>query len=244
MKTAGVVNASPAAAIFEPVTRVVDFLQRHGFRATILRFWVFVRRIFSNRMVLFYVDVQQSEISSVSLPQLLTVQRKTSPAEMRSDDWEKIVNFWNPPTTRRNMLDRFRHGASLWLIRSADQLAGYGWTMTGQTIEPHYHPLGSNDVHLFDFLVFPEFRGRSLNPLLVDYILAQMVQEGRIRAFIEVREWNKPQLRSLGKTKFQLLGVARKKSFFGQAFVEWIPEERARMVDQAQNQSNRAGRKN
>ena len=109
----------------------------------------------------------------------------------------------------------------MWLIRCEDQLAGYGWTITGRTIAPHYHPLGTNDVHMFDFLVFPEYRGRRINPSLVDHILNQLSAKGRTRAYIEVREWNHAQLISLAKTRFRLLGVARKVSLFGRTFVEW-----------------------
>jgi len=241
MKPANAVNTSSPMAIFEPISRVFAFFKRHGFRATLRRSWVFVQRMFSNRMVLFYLDFPKGEASSgTRLPQPLTAERKGSQAEMRAEDLEKIVNFWNPRMTQRNMTERFGQGASLWLIRWEGRLAGYGWTMTGHTIEPHYHPLGANDVHMFDFLVFPEFRGRNVNPSLVDFILDQMTQEGRNRAYIEVREWNKPQLQSLRKTKFQLLGVARKTSLFGRTFVEWMPDRRSGLTPEAKNHSNPA----
>jgi len=241
MKPANAVNTSTPIAIFEPVLRVLGFFKRHGFRATLLRSWVFVQRVFSSRMVLFYLDFPKDAASSgTRLPQPLTAERKASQAEMRIEDFEKIVNFWNPRVTLRNMTERFGQGASLWLIRWEGQLAGYGWTMTGHTIEPHYHPLGVNDVHMFDFLVFPEFRGRNVNPSLVGYILDQMTHESMGRAYIEVREWNKPQLQSLRKTKFQLLGVARKTSLFGRTIIEWMPDQRSGLAPETKNQSNPA----
>jgi ribosomal protein S18 acetylase RimI-like enzyme len=140
---------------------------------------------------------------------------------MSAADVDRIVNFWNPDLTRRNIEERFREGASLWLIRSEEHLAGYGWSLTGRTIAPHYHPLSANDVHLFDFLVFPEYRGRNINPSLVEYMLKRLAAEGCTRAYIEVREWNHAQLKSLGKTRFQRLGFARKVSLGGRTFVEW-----------------------
>ena len=45
--------------------------------------------------------------------------------------------------------------------------------------------------------------------------------ERRTRAYIEAAEWNHPQLQSLGKTGFSLLGIARKTSIFGCTFVQW-----------------------
>lgn len=241
MKPANAINTSSPMAIFEPISRLFAFFKRHGFRATLRRSWVFVQRIFSNRMVLFYLDFPKVEASlGAILPQPLTAERIGSQAEMSPEDSEKIANLWNPRVTQRNMTERFGQGASLWLIRWEGRLAGYGWTMTGHTIEPHYHPLGANDVHMFDFLVFPEYRGRNVNPSLVDHILNQMTQEGRSRAYIEVREWNKPQLQSLRKTKFQRLGVARKTSLFGRTFVEWMPDQRSLLAPEAKNHSNPA----
>ncbi len=212
------------ARFVEPISRLAAYGKRHGFRATLQRASLFVRRLFSsNRMVLFYCDFSVSGAPSpvTSLPDHLRVERKQSRDEMAAADWEQIVNFWNPELSQRDITERFHAGASLWLIRSDENLAGYGWTLTGRTMAPHYHPLGANDVHMFDFLVFPEYRGRKINPSLVDHILNQLAAEGRTRAYIEVREWNHPQLASLGKTRFRLLGIARKMSLFGRTFVEW-----------------------
>ena len=72
----------------------------------------------------------------------------------------------------------------MWLIKSAGKLAGFGWTLQGDTIEPHYFPLAQDDVHLFDFHVFPQYRGQGLNPFLVNYILHSLASESSGRAFI------------------------------------------------------------
>jgi ribosomal protein S18 acetylase RimI-like enzyme len=226
-------------ALFEPISRLIAFCKRHGLRATLERSVQFLRRLSSNRMVLFYIDLAKEDalLAAAILPDHLKVERRTSQAEISSQDWDKILNFWNPALCQRNFAERFQEGASLWLIWSGGELAGYGWTIKGCTIEPHYHPLGANDVHMFDYLVFPEFRGKNVNPSLVDYILHQMSGEGCTRAYIEVREWNKPQLNSLRKTRFQLLGVARKVSSFGRTIVEWSPRKHADSVQTATNQS-------
>jgi GNAT superfamily N-acetyltransferase len=182
------------------------------------------RLLSSDRFVLYYYDLVARGCSTSlarTLPDRLTVARITSQEEIDQQDWQKIINYWKPELTRRNFSERFRKGAAVWLIRSEGKLAGYGWTLTGRTIKPHFVPFGSNDVHLFDFLIFPEYRGRGINPLLVTHILDQLAAESRTRAYIEAAEWNHSQLTSLGKTAFHLLGVARKVSLFGRTFVEW-----------------------
>jgi len=234
--------------VVEPISRVAAYGKRHGIRATFERAGLFVSRLFnSNRMVLFYLDFPVDESSEdtdfpACLPDDLSVEVKHSREEIAPEDWERMLNFWNPDLCARSYPERFQQGASLWLIRSQGNLAGYGWTIVGRTLEPHYYPLGENDVHLFDFLVFPEYRGRNINPLLLDSILNDLAAQRRSRAYIEVREWNHPQLKSLAKTSFKLLGVARKATLFGITFVQWtdapvpIISKTARVSAKKQNQ--------
>ena len=82
-----------------------------------------------------------------------------------SQDLQEMTSFWNPKLAHGTSIERFETGASLWLIKSADKLAGYGWTLQGRTIEPYYFPLGKDDVHLFDFHVFPQYRGQGNKPV-------------------------------------------------------------------------------
>jgi GNAT superfamily N-acetyltransferase len=88
-------------------------------------------------------------------------------------------------------------------------------------MEPHYFPLGAHDVHLFDFHVFPRYRGRGMNPLLVRHILRRLAADGLGRAFIEAAEWNRAQLSSLGKTPFRRFGRARKWTVLRRTVVCW-----------------------
>lgn len=205
-------------------SRLVNYYTHHGCGATFSRILLFVRRLFSfPRMFLFYRDLTSwdSALITTNCSDDLRVERQINADQIDSRDLQQIVNFWNPGIYRQHVAERFERGASLWTIRSAGRLAGYGWTITGCTVEPHYFPIGPNDVHLFDFLIFPKYRGRRLNPLLVIHILDQMATEGRSRAYIEAAEWNRAQLTSLSKTGFRLFGTARKARFFGRTFVQW-----------------------
>jgi ribosomal protein S18 acetylase RimI-like enzyme len=178
-------------------------------------------------MVIFYYDFPPpcKRVISDPIPAEFTVDRKNAQDEMNQADLGRILNFWNPEIARRSMSERFEAGASLWLIRHEGQLAGYGWTLTGGTMRGYFVPLGTEDVHLFDFLVFPEFRGRRVNPTLVRCILEALGHEAKSRAYIEVAEWNEPELKSLRRTSFQLLGMARKANFSSRTIVEWRAEQ-------------------
>jgi GNAT superfamily N-acetyltransferase len=172
----------------------------------------------------------------------LKFERKTREADLDARDREQIVNFWNPDATGRQITERFAKGASLWLVRAEGQLAGYGWTLVADTMEPHYVSLGPEDVHLFDFLVFPDFRGRGINPALVVHVLETVAGEGKRRALIEAAEWNTAQLSSLRRTPFQKLGVVRKRGLFGKPSVVWSSQDLPRRAVDDAAMNNGKGR--
>jgi ribosomal protein S18 acetylase RimI-like enzyme len=213
-------------AVSVSISRVADYYARNGFRPTIQRAWLaLTRALFANKMVLLYCDLPAEALPPVACPSSVHVELRKSLSEVEAGDLQEMTGFWNPKLTSSRISERFRRGARLWLIKSAGLLAGYGWTLEGQTIEPHYFPLGRHDVHLFDFHVFRRFRGRGINPLLVSHIVWTLAAEGAHRAFIEAAEWNQPQLLSLAKTQFQHFGRARKWTVFGRSIVCWAQNE-------------------
>jgi hypothetical protein len=213
--------------ISSSVSRLTSYYTRHGFGATTRRATVAVKRaLFLSRMVLFYCDLAQQAEASANIQNTLNVERLTSFTQLIPQDLQDMTSFWNPEQAKRNIRERFEKGASAWLIKSEGQLAGFGWTMQGDTMEPHYFPLAQDDVHLFDFHVFPQYRGQGMNPFLVNYILRNLASEISGRAFIEAAEWNEAQLSSLGKTPFRRLGLARKSKLFGRTKVCWAENKR------------------
>ncbi len=211
--------------IADSISRATEYYSRHGLGATIRRAGVAARRaLFSNRMLVFYCDLPLQTPRPVKIPSSVRVDRLIKETELRQQDLEDITSFWNPKRARRNIKERFAKGASLWLIKSEEKVAGYGWTLQGCTMEPYYFPLAPEDLHLFDFHVFPQYRGQGMNPLLVISILDNLSINCRGRAFIEAAEWNEAQLRSLQKTPFHRLGVARSGTIFSHTFVSWVDQ--------------------
>ena len=213
-------------AISASISRLIAYYKRHSLGGTVRRLGLAVRRtLFSSGKVLFYCDLSALSSPTSEMPSRLKVERHRSQADIRPQDLQEITTFWNPDLARRNINHRFELGASLWLIRLEDELAGYGWTLRGLTVEPHYFPLGQNDVHLFDFHVFPRYRGRGLNPFLVNHILRSLSAECQGRAFIEAAEWNHAQLASLTRTPFHRLSSARKFTILGRTILCWARDE-------------------
>lgn len=209
-------------SISASISRLTVFYRRHGLRATAQRAALALKRILLlNRTVLFYCELPGQASCPPEMPPSVKVERKKASGEIRSQDLQDMTNFWNPKLAHWNINERFGQGASLWLIKCEGKLAGFGWSLRGRTIEPHYFPLGQDDVHLFDFHVFPEYRGRGINPILVAYILRNVAAECAGRAFIEAAEWNYAQLSSLMKTPFRRFGCAWKFRIFRRTVVCW-----------------------
>ena len=218
--------------IANSILRFADYYSRNGLTATIRRLGLGVRRaLFSNRMVVFYCDLADQAARAVVIPSSLRIDRVRSDVELRAEDLREITSFWNPKQARRDVKERFAKGASLWLIKSEGNPVGYGWTLNGCTIAPYYFPMGPNDVQLFDFYVFPKFRGRALHWLLTVHILQTLAAEGGARAFADTHEWNQAQLSSFKMTPFRRLGIARSFELFGYKFVNWVDKE---AIDQPQ----------
>jgi ribosomal protein S18 acetylase RimI-like enzyme len=221
------------------ISRVRDYYSRHGFRATVSRFVLAGKRaLFSSRMIVFYCDLPVLAARPVNIPSSMRIERVTGEAELRPEDFEEITSFWNPTQARRNVKERFANGACLWLIKSEDKVAGYGWTAQGRTIAEYYFPMGPKDVQLFDFYVFPKFRGRALHWLLTAYILQALASEGAARAFADTGEWNQPQISSFRMTPFRRLGLVRSFTLFGRTFVLWAdngPVEQFELANRAKD---------
>lgn len=227
--------------ISNSISRVTDYYSRHGFRATVSRFVLAAKRaLFSSRMIVFYCDLPSLPVRPVNIPASMTVERVTGEGELRPQDFDEITSFWNPTQARRNVRERFANGASLWLIKSEEHVAGYGWTMQGRTIAEYYFPMAPKDVQLFDFYVFPKFRGRALHWLLTAYILQALAAEGAARAFADTGEWNQPQISSFRMTPFRRLGLVRSFTVFGHTFVSWAERESAEQIEIPSRRKDRA----
>jgi ribosomal protein S18 acetylase RimI-like enzyme len=210
-------------SISNSISRLTDYYRRHGLAATIRRTRLAGERLlFAGRMVVLYCDLDKRRLPPVNVPKAMRVERLQALAELSAEHLQAMTSFWNPKLANRNIRERFEKRASLWLVECEEQLAGYGWTLQGKTIAPYYFPLGQDDVQLFDFYVFPRFRGRAIHWLLTSHILHTLAAEGRSRAFADTGEWNQAQRASFTMTPFRFLGYVRTYNVFGQILNRWV----------------------
>jgi RimJ/RimL family protein N-acetyltransferase len=176
---------------------------------------------FSNGMIVFCCDLSKQTIAPLNMPSSLTVQHLSNYAELSVQDLHELTSFWNAKQAHRNIRERFEERASLWLIRSGERLAGYSWTLRGRTIAEYYFPMAQDDVQLFDFYIFPRFRGRAILWFLIIFILSSLRDEGASRVYGDVAEWNQASLSFYKTIPFQRLGVAKSFTIFRRTIVWW-----------------------
>lgn len=191
-------------SLTEFASRIHCYAQRHGLGATLGRIGISLRRAVAGRgQVLFVCDLAACPPPILDRSNPAVLERKQAEGELNAHDLQRILGVWNPRLAQQRISERFSKGASVWLWKRNGQLAAFGWTLIGQTMERHALSPGPNDAHLFDFFVFPEYRGHRINPALVNQILVRLASEGRSRAFIEAAGWNAAQLASLRRTPFR-----------------------------------------
>jgi len=123
-----------------------------------------------------------------------------------------------PPEFRLQMRDRtgaafemqaerrFRNGASVWLIEHDTVIAGYLWTIGREPAKPYFWPMMDRDMLIIDVLVFEAYRGRGVAAYATEWVLHQLQRQGVVRAFIQTRDWNTAEQKSLAKTSFVKVG--------------------------------------
>ncbi len=202
------------------------FIRRNGLLAMFVRIGTSIRRLRTgSSMVLYSCEVSRTAaFSQFNLPGAALQQVGTA-SQLTFDDMRQILISGVPSVITRMFKERFERGAKLWLLKLDGRIAGFGWTLIGCSMEPHCLPLTPKDVHFFDFFVFPENRGRRVNPALVCGILEKLQGSSLSRAYIECAAWNKPQLSSLKHTPFQIIGVTPKFRFFTKTMILWNSPE-------------------
>jgi hypothetical protein len=204
------------------VERTLFYIKSEGMTATIRRALVLLRRTWvDNKLCVYSVDLPEATCDGPKISPQIEAERKTDVAQISVGDMSRLLGNFGRDARKKQIEDRLRKGSTLWLAKCDGIIAGFGWSIQAKTIEPYLFPLAANDVHLFDYFVFPEFRGRGINVSLVKLILASLKKESVKRAFIETHVWNSAERRSLQKTEFRQIGLCRKLIIFKKPIVIW-----------------------
>lgn len=200
------------------VRRLWSFYRSHGLASTLARSVEAMRRLsHGGRMILFTCALPTDHATRLMG---LSVERTSAPSLPRAE-YLQTFGAQNRAAREQELTVRFAAGSELWLARWEGQLAGFGWTIRGSTIEPHFFPIQPDEVHFFDFFVAPGYRGRGINVALMMEVLARLSEQQIRRVHLECAAWNAAQIRSLKKTVFRRNGAASMVRLFGRSLVIW-----------------------
>ena len=200
--------------------RFLNYYRKNGFSRTLHRIYQHpYRAIDRNHEFLFYADMHELSNAISVLPFDIKIEPKCSYDDAMRPEMQRMINYWN----EENLLDvvskRFNKGAILWIIKSEDIISGFVWSIQGKMVSSYYIPLTPHDAALFDSVIFEEFRGRGLYPLLMNYVFWQLKVAGVHRTFGTSHAWNKASIQGIEKTYFRLFSQARKFNLLNRTFV-------------------------
>lgn len=175
-----------------------------------------------NAEVLFSVDAADIDPHAVVLDGMISVESFTDIDKIRSQDLEKLALHMGSNGLLRRELRRFfsRRGV-FWLARYSGEPAGFHWSIRAGMEGFYFFPMYERDAVLVSSQVFPEFRGRGVNPQMIQHILVELKKEGVTRMYISCKVDNKANLRSIPKTSFRRIGTVREFRFFGRRLLYW-----------------------
>jgi ribosomal protein S18 acetylase RimI-like enzyme len=210
--------------VVDPVrlNRFLRYYKAHGlfktFRRALKKLWL---EIFRKPEIIYYEDLAELKTDDCRLAQNMLITTCNNIDEIPHEDMTCLCSYYGKKIIEHQMRERFAIEAKLWLLKIDEEVAGMVWSLKGKTFAPYFFLLGSNDVHLFNDEIFEGYRGRGLNTILIEKVLRELKTAGISRVFIDTNLRNKAEIKSLKKTSFKQLGLARKTHFAGWDLTIW-----------------------
>jgi hypothetical protein len=203
------------------LNRLTRLYKTYGFgeliKRVLIRIW---HSIYTKPDVIYFADLPLLS-SEVRLKEMCRVVERRSCDSMEHCELDSLCNYIGRSIAMYQLKERFSKGASIWLLKKGDECLGMVWTIMGDTIEPFYYFMGKKDVHFFNNEIFITYRGQGFNSGLIEYVLIIMKERGCVRAYIETNKRNVREQRSLKKTSFRIVGLAKKTNWFGKHLTVW-----------------------
>lgn len=196
---------------YQAYLRLTRYYRTHGRVGTLRQFAkILSRTLFKSSFIVYYADLPSLGFASNAVQSPYKVEYITGERELSAKTFQELVANRDEQIFIGQLKQRFENGAYLWLLKENDTTIGFVWCITARTLQPYFFPLGNKDIHLFDNEILPQYRGKGMNPILINNILTALQERGNARAYIETQIWNEPEKHSLAKTSFKTLGKARK----------------------------------
>lgn len=179
------------------------------------------RRLLHKATFLYIADSLSLKNAVFILPDKCSISDYHSRSDIPANVMDRYFQYVGKESTEFQIEERFKKRAILWIFSVDNNPAGFVWSITGTMMEPYFVPLAPHDSVLFDAVTFPEYRGKSVYPLLLCSVASRLLNGGSARVFGHAEEWNLPSIRGLQKANFISIGKARKLCIFGTTILIW-----------------------
>lgn len=177
--------------------------------------------VFKPYDMVFYTDLSQSNEKPMSPPVNITVESVFNESQIPYNVMQALIKHVGKEIIIHQVRERFSSEATLWVIRSGGNLAGYVWSAGRSEFGPYYFPIGENDVFLFDGAVLEDYRGKNIYPVLLSNVLYGLKTSGKSRAYYDAHSWNEAVIRSFMKVKAKKLGIVKKYRIGRKHYIVW-----------------------
>lgn len=183
--------------------RIFRYVRRHGFgalpHAVVSKLW---RKLFANRHLVFCLPAESLEPSQHV--QGLKILRCTGDRDIPEHFRRQLVDEEGVDFPSQ-LEQEFLGGGVFWLGCIDQSVVAYQWSRKGSYVKHWFVSLNPEDIVIFATVTFPEWRGRSIGPAMMQFIIAHEL-EGQGVAYVDCKVWNKSAIRGIEKAGFQKVG--------------------------------------
>jgi ribosomal protein S18 acetylase RimI-like enzyme len=202
--------------------KAILYYRKNGFWSSLKQLFVKIHKaMFPEPDIIYYADLVGLPAKESAGPDAIRIVERKTAAEITAEEREVLFDQIGKKLIEPQLTERFARGASAWFVYWKEQFAGMVWTLAGDTMEPFYYFIPPQDVHVFNNVIFPAYRGKGINPVLIETVLARLSERGYVRAYIETLVSNLAERKSLARTRFRPMGIARKKKYGDRQITCW-----------------------
>lgn len=200
------------------MSKIVIYFNENGIKKTIIKVLTKLNQFFNLKYIIYHADLDSISVNAHgSLTGVKIVNYNMLCEELLNNE----VIHSKRKSTIIEWSHRFELGATLHLIYNEETLSGYMWTVKKKLYSGFFFPTSNRDIHFFDQLIFPIFRGKNLNAIATNIILYESKCDGFKNAYLCIGVWNKSNIKSISKTYFLPIGRARRFFWGKKVIIVW-----------------------
>ncbi len=167
------------------------------------------RKFFRPGDVIFALRPYEWEASPPRCPPSFSVCPLNSLAHLSEGD-RQILRDYGGDKMVESFTTQFARGATPWVGRIQEQLAGVCWLVPASISSDYFFPLLEGDAVISSCFTIPRHRGKGVFSRILYQIAKSSSKRGLRRIFINCKTWNAPSMRGILKAGFKEIGVANR----------------------------------